>query len=223
MTLNGTVTKTFVLTALLVVSAAFTWNQLGSGQQPAWLTPMLKFGWIIPCVIAMVIAFKPRLAATLSPLYAVSKGVIVGVISFVFEKQFEGIVLTSVLLTCGVLCALLGAYITGIIKPTENFKLGVFAATGGIFVFYLVSWILSFFGIQVPLIHGSGGFAIGFSVFVVIVAALNLVMDFDFIENGVRHGAPKHMEWYGAFGLLVTLVWLYIEILRLLAKLRSRN
>jgi uncharacterized YccA/Bax inhibitor family protein len=223
MTLNGTVTKTFILTAILVASAAFTWNQLGAGLQPTWLTPMMKFGWIIPVGIALIIAFKPRLAGMLSPIYAVTKGVIVGVLSFVFEARFEGIVLTSVLLTCGVLCALLGAYITGIIKPTENFKLGIFAATGGIFLFYLVSWVLSLFGIQVPLIHGNGGFGIAFSVFVVIIAALNLVMDFDFIENGVTHGAPKHMEWYGAFGLLVTLVWLYIEILRLLAKLRSRD
>jgi uncharacterized YccA/Bax inhibitor family protein len=141
----------------------------------------------------------------------------------VFESQFEGIVLSSVMLTCGVLCTLLFAYATRIIRPSENFKLGIFAATGGIFLFYLVSWGLSFFGVDVPLIHGNGGFAIGFSVFVVIIAALNLVLDFDFIENGAAAGAPKHMEWYGAFGLLVTLVWLYIEILRLLAKLRSRD
>lgn len=223
MTLNGTVMKTFFLTALLVATAAFTWNQLGSAQPPAWLMPMMKFGWIIPCGIALVIAFKPRLAGMLSPIYAITKGVIIGVISFVFNAKFEGIVLTSVLLTCGVLCALLAAYVTGIIKATENFKLGVFAATAGIFLFYLISWILSLFGIQVPLIHSNGAFGIGFSVFVVIIAALNLVMDFDFIENGAAQGAPKHMEWYGAFGLLVTLVWLYIEILRLLAKLRSRD
>jgi uncharacterized YccA/Bax inhibitor family protein len=223
MTLGGTVAKTFFLTALLVISAMVTWQRMGSESPPAWIGGALKFGWIVPCGIALVIGFKPLLAGMLSPVYAVTKGVIVGIVSYVFESQFEGIVLSSVMLTCGVLCALLFAYATRLIRPSENFKLGIFAATGGIFLFYLVSWGLSFFGVDVPLIHGNGGFAIGFSVFVVIIAALNLVLDFDFIENGAAAGAPKHMEWYGAFGLLVTLVWLYIEILRLLAKLRSRN
>ena len=146
--------------------------------------------------------------------------------SRVFEKAgelFHGIVLQAVLLTGGTLIALLAAYSMRLIKATENFKLGIFAATGGIALVYLVTIVLGFFGIQVPFIHSSGTFGILFSVFVVVIAALNLVMDFDFIENGCEQGAPKYMEWYAAFGLLVTLVWLYVEILRLLAKLNSRR
>lgn len=127
------------------------------------------------------------------------------------------------LLTFGTLFALLFAYRSGLIKATENFKLGIVAATGGIFLVYLTSMVLGFFGIQIPLIHESGIIGIGFSLFVVVIAALNLVLDFDFIESGVEHGAPKYMEWYGAFGLLVTLVWLYVEFLRLLSKLQSRD
>jgi uncharacterized YccA/Bax inhibitor family protein len=127
------------------------------------------------------------------------------------------------MLTCGILFALLAAYSTGLIKPSENFKLGIFAATAGVALFYLGTWVLSMFGIQVPGIFGNGWIGIAFSGFVVVLAALNLVLDFDFIENGCAGGAPKHMEWYAAFGLLVTLVWLYLEILRLLSKLNSRN
>ena len=223
MTLNGTVMKTLFLTALLVLSAGFTWTSMNTAEAPAWISPVLKFGWIIPCGIGVVIGFFPRMAGILSPIYAVTKGVIVGILSLIFEAQFQGIVLTAVLLTCGVLCALLAAYVTGFIRPSENFKLGIFAATGGVAIYYLLSWILGFWGIHLPGIHGSGWFAIAFSGFVVVLAALNLVLDFDFIERGVQGQAPKYMEWYGAFGLLVTLVWLYIEILRLLAKLRSRD
>jgi len=223
MTLTGTALKTLFLTALLVMSASYTWNSISTSAPPAWLSPALKFGWIIPLGIAAVIAFFPRLAGLLSPVYAVTKGAIVGIISYMFEAQFEGIVLTSVLLTAGVLSALLTAYVTGIIKPSQNFRLGIFAATGGVCIYYLLAWVLGMWGIELPGIHGNGWFSIGFSAFVVILAALNLVLDFDFIENGCASGAPKHMEWYGAFGLLVTLVWLYIEILRLLAKLRSRD
>jgi uncharacterized YccA/Bax inhibitor family protein len=141
----------------------------------------------------------------------------------VFEARYPGIVSQAVFLTFGTLGALLMAYRSGIVKATENFKLGVVAATGGIALLYVLSFILGFFGVSVPLIHSSGTFGILFSVFVVVIAALNLVLDFDFIEKGVEHGAPKHMEWYGAFGLLITLVWLYLEILHLLAKLQSRN
>jgi uncharacterized YccA/Bax inhibitor family protein len=126
-------------------------------------------------------------------------------------------------LTFGTLAALLLAYRSGLIRATENFKLGVFAATGGIALLYLVSMVMGFFGKSIPFIHSAGPIGIGFSVFVVVIAALNLVLDFDFIETGAQRGAPKYMEWYGAFGLLVTLVWLYLEILRLLAKLQGRD
>lgn len=223
MTLNGTVIKTAILTLLLVTAAGWSWRIAMSGQSPAWFGPALTFGWIIPLVTALIISFVPKTAPALSPVYAVGKGVIVGILSAMFEQQFHGIVLTAVMLTCGILFALLAAYMTGMIKPTENFKLGIFAATGGIALFYLATWVLAMFGVQVPGLFGNGWISIAFSGFVVVIAALNLVLDFDFIENGCAAGAPKHMEWYAAFGLLVTLVWLYIEILRLLAKLRSRN
>jgi uncharacterized YccA/Bax inhibitor family protein len=145
-----------------------------------------------------------------------------GGISAMFEARFPGIAAQATFGTLGTLAGLLLAYRTGLIKATENFKLGVFAATAGIALLYLVSFVMSFFGKSIPFIHSSGTWGIAFSVFVVIIAALNLVLDFDFIENGAEMGAPKYMEWYAAFGLLVTLVWLYIEILRLLSKMRSR-
>ena len=146
----------------------------------------------------------------------------IGALSAFAESKFHGIVLQAVGLTFGTLFALLGAYRSGLIRATENFKLGVCAATGGIFMVYMATFILGMFGVQIPFIHGSGLFGIGFSAFVVVIAALNLVLDFDFIENGADNGAPKYMEWLGAFGLMVTLIWLYIEILHLLMKLRSR-
>ncbi len=139
------------------------------------------------------------------------------------ELRFPGIAMQAVGLTFGTFLALLIAYKSRIIRATENFKLGIAAATGGIFVIYMISFVLGFFGMNVPYIHESGLIGIGFSLFVVVIAALNLVMDFDFIESGAEQGAPKYMEWYGAFGLLITLVWLYIEILNLLAKLRGRD
>lgn len=223
MTLNGTVLKTAILTLLLVTAGSWSWNFVTSTNPPSWLGAALKFGWLPPLGVGMIIAFKPRTAPWLAPVYAVLKGVWIGLVSALFEAQFNGIVLTSVMLTCGILFALLGAYATGMIKPSENFKLGVIAATGGIFIFYGVSILLDMFGIQIPGVFGNGWIGIAFSGFVIVIAALNLVLDFDFIENGCAVGAPKHMEWYAAFGLLVTLVWLYLEILRLLSKLRSRD
>lgn len=223
MTLNGTVIKTAVLTLLLVTAASWSWKLVSGENSPAWIGAAMKFGWILPFGIAMVIGFVPKTAPALAPVYALAKGILIGIVSAIFESLFHGIVLNAVMLTCGILFALLGAYITGMIKPSENFKLGIFAATGGIALFYIASWALDMFGIQIPGLFGNGWVGIAFSGFVVVIAALNLVLDFDFIENGCAAGAPKHMEWYAAFGLLVTLVWLYLEILRLLAKLRSRD
>ena len=174
-------------------------------------------------VVAIVTVFKQTWAPYTTPLYAALEGLALGGISYLFERSYPGIVAQAVFLTFGTLGALLFAYRSGIIRATENFKLGVFAATGGVGVVYLLSFVLGFFGISVPLIHSSGIFGILFSLFVVVIAALNLVLDFDFIEEGAERGAPKYMEWYGAFGLLVTLVWLYLEILRLLAKLQRRD
>ncbi len=223
MTLNGTVIKTAVLTLLLITTASWSWKLLAADSTPSWLSMALKFGWLLPLGLAFVIGFVPRAAPVLAPIYALSKGVLIGLVSAMYERAYGGIVLSAVVLTCGVLLALLAAYITGIIKATQNFKLGVFAATGGIALFYLAAWVLGMFGVQIPGLFGNGWIGIAFSGFVVVVAALNLVLDFDFIENGCAAGAPKHMEWYAAFGLLVTLVWLYLEILRLSAKLRSRD
>ena len=155
--------------------------------------------------------------------YALCEGLALGGVSAMYESRFGGIVVQAVGLTFGVLAMLLVAYATRLIRATENFKLGVFAATGAIALLYLVSWILSLFHVSIPYIHGNGWIGIGLSAFVVTIAALNLIMDFDFIEQGVQAGAPKYMSWYAAFGLMVTLVWLYLEILRLLAKLQSRR
>jgi uncharacterized YccA/Bax inhibitor family protein len=167
--------------------------------------------------------FKKEWAGVTAPLYALAEGFLVGGISAIFERLYPGIVIQAVMLTFGTLAALLLAYKSGLIKATENFKLGVVAATGGIALLYIVSMVMRFaFDKPIGFIHEGSTFGILFSVFVVVIAALNLVLDFDFIENGVEKGAPKYMEWYGAFGLTVTLIWLYLEILRLLAKLRER-
>ena len=223
MTVQGTINKTFILTVLLVIGGAWSWNQVVTNTAPAWFGPAMKFGWILPMVMALVIGFVPRTAPWLSPVYAVTKGVFLGIISAYFNAMYDGIVTTSLLLTFGVLFSLLAAYSAGVIRVTAKFRAGIIAATFGIMLFYLASWILGMFGVQIPGLFGNGLIGIGFSVIVVVIAALNLVLDFDFIEQGAASQAPKFMEWYGAFGLLVTMVWLYLEILRLMAKLRSRD
>lgn len=225
MTLNGTVNKTGLLLLLCVLTAAFAWSQTLTPQGD--LAPgagvYLWGGAIGGLVLALVTAFKKTWAPVTAPLYALIEGFFLGAISAIYNAQFQGIVMQAVLLTFGTLFALLFAYRSGLVKATENFKLGVVAATGGIALIYLATIVLRMFDIHIPFIHDSGLVGIGFSLFVVVIAALNLVLDFDFIEQGVEQGAPKHMEWYGAFGLMVTLVWLYVEFLRLLSKLQSRN
>ncbi|AJC45682.1 Bax inhibitor-1/YccA family protein [Xanthomonas sacchari] len=229
MTLNGTANKTGVLLMLSVITAVFAWSQsisidaAGNETIAPGVVGYALGGAIGGFILAMITIFKKNWAPITAPLYALVEGFFLGSISAVYEVRFNGIVLQAVLLTFGTLFAMLFAYRSGLIKATENFKLGVVAATGGIALLYLASMILGFFHITVPVIHESSGLGIAFSLFVVVVAALNLVLDFDFIESGVEQGAPKYMEWYGAFGLMVTLVWLYIEFLRLLSKLQSRN
>ena len=228
MTLNGTVNKTGILLLLTVLTSAFAWSQTmvqtpeGMQLAPGAMIYMIG-GAIGGFVLALVTAFKKEWSPITAPLYALVEGFFLGSISAIYNAQFEGIVLQAVMLTFGTLFALLFAYRSGLIKATENFKLGVAAATGGIALIYLATIGLGLFGIKIPYIHESGLIGIGFSLFVIVIAALNLVLDFDFIESGVEAGAPKYMEWYGAFGLMVTLVWLYIEFLRLLAKLQSRD
>jgi uncharacterized YccA/Bax inhibitor family protein len=216
MTLQGAVNKTGISLLIMMVTATFTWNM----ENP--VLPML-LGLVGGLIVAFATVFKKEWSPVTTPLYAALEGLVLGAISQMYEQRFEGIVPLAVGLTMGTLGALLLAYTSRLIKVTQNFRLGLFAATGAIALLYLVSFVLGFFGIRIPLIHESGIVGIGFSVVVVTIAALNLVLDFDFIETGAANGAPKYMEWYAAFGLLVTLVWLYLEILRLLAKLQGKD
>ncbi|MFN8459004.1 MAG: Bax inhibitor-1/YccA family protein [Anaerolineae bacterium] len=227
MSIQGTAVKTMVLLLLALVSATWVWSRyygaLEPSQAAAAVAPWMLGGGIGGLVMALVTIFKKSWAGVTAPLYALLEGLLLGGLSATFEARYPGIVIQAVGLTFGTCFCLLLAYSSRLIRASENFKLGVAAATGGIFLVYLVSFVLGFFGVRIPFIHESGLIGIGFSLLVVVIAALNLVLDFDFIETGAAHGAPKYMEWYGAFGLMVTLVWLYIEILRLLSKLRSRR
>ena len=223
MTLQGTVNKTGVLLICVIATAAWTWNLFLHSHSPQTVMPLALLGGIGGLIVAMVTIFKKQWAGITAPIYALLEGLVLGSISAMLEVRFPGIAIQAVSLTFGTLVILLLAYRSGLIAVTEKFRLGIIAATGGIALFYIVEIVLGFFGIHFTAINGSGAIGIGFSIFVVIIAALNLVLDFDFIETGVRVGAPKYMEWYGAFGLMVTLIWLYFEILRLLSKLRSRE
>ncbi|MBL8829199.1 MAG: Bax inhibitor-1/YccA family protein [Planctomycetaceae bacterium] len=225
MTLSGTVTRCFFLLALCVGAAAFTWMQTipAPGQVAPNTSLFLIGGAVVGMIFSLITIFKPTWAAVTGSIYALAEGVFLGALSATFESRFPGIAAQAAGGTFGTLAGLLLIYATGLVKPSENFKLGILAATSGIALVYLASMVLGFFGIAIPYIHQSGVVGIGFSLFVVVIAALNLVLDFDFIENGCEAGAPRYMEWYAAFGLLVTLVWLYVEILRLLSKLRSRD
>ena len=220
MTLNGTVLKSFILLFIVMITAMYSWQQYFAGKD---VMGLILVGAIGSLIVGIITVFVPKIAPFTAPVYAALEGLFVGSISAHYEAFFEGITLQAILLTFGVFLALLFAYTTRIIKPTQNFRLGVAAATGGIFIVYLLNFILSFFGMNVPFLHDNSGIGIGISIFIVIIAALNLVLDFDFIEQGVAGGSPKYMEWYGAFGLIVTLIWLYLEILRLLAKINSRK
>jgi uncharacterized YccA/Bax inhibitor family protein len=223
MTISGTVNKAGLLLICVVATAAWTWRQFMSSPAPETVAPYLIVGGIGGFIVALVTIFKKTWAPVTAPLYGLLEGLVLGGVSALFELRFPGIAIQAVGLTFGTLVALLLAYRSGLIRVTDSFRLGVVAATGGIALFYLATFILGFFGVHFNSIYGAGPIGIGFSVFVVIIAALNLVLDFDFIENAARAGAPKYMEWYAAFGLMVTLIWLYLEILRLLSKLRSRD
>jgi uncharacterized YccA/Bax inhibitor family protein len=220
MTLQGAVLKTALLVVILLVTAAYTWKQFTTGDVTL-VYGLLIGGCLGGFVTALVTIFIPRVSPFTAPLYAALEGLALGAISAIFETQYPGIVIQAVGLTIGVLAVMLFVFGTGIIRATEKFKIGVVAATGAICLVYLVAAVLSLFGIRLPFIHESGVVGIGFSLVVVVIAALNLILDFDFIEQGVRQQAPRYMEWYGGFSLLVTLVWMYLEILRLLVKLRG--
>ena len=219
MSLQGTVNEVGILLALVIGGALFTWNQFYSTGSAGFLMPVGLFGGMIFAVITM---FRPTLAMYTAPIYAILQGLFLGGISAAFESMYPGIVIQATGLTFGTLASLLVLYKTGVIKPTENFRLMIVSATMGIAVLYAISFVMSLFGSGIGFIHSNGLFGIGFSLFVVGIAAMNLVLDFDFIEDGAERGAPRYMEWFGAFALMVTLIWLYLEMLRLLAKIRSR-
>jgi uncharacterized YccA/Bax inhibitor family protein len=223
MTIDGTVNKTALLLLLVVAPAFYVWRIFFQSGNPAAVMPYVLGGAIGGLIVALITAFKKEWSPATAPIYAVLEGLFLGGISATFEARFPGIVLQAVALTFGTLFCLLMAYKSRMIQVTQNFRMGVFAATGAIALFYLVTFVLSFFKIQIPGLFGSGLVGILFSLAVVVIAALNLVLDFDFIERGAESGAPKFMEWYGAFALMVTLIWLYLEILRLLSKVRDRR
>jgi len=225
MTVSGTVNKTGILLILCVATAAWTWNRFFNAppeEAMQAMGPALAIGGIGGFIVAIVTIFKKEWAGITAPIYALLEGLVLGGISAMLEMRYHGIAIQAVSLTFGTLLIMLLAYRSGLIKVTEKLRLGIVAATGGIAVFYFLQFILGFFGVHFTAINGSSPIGIGFSLIVVAVAALNLVLDFDLIENGACVGAPKYMEWYGAFALMVTLIWLYFEILRLLSKFRSR-
>ena len=221
MTLQGTVNKTGVLLFCAVATAAWTWWL--TGTQPESVALCLWGGVIGGLVFAVVTMFKKEWAPVTAPIYALCEGLALGGIFAALNQAYPGIALQAVGLTGAVTAVMLLLYTSGIVRATPKFTLGVIAATGGIFLFYMIDLVMGFFGHHVSVLYSSGPWGIAISVFFVIVAALNLILDFDFVETGVRAGAPKYMEWYGAFGIMVTLVWMYIEILNLLSKIRSQR
>ena len=218
MTIDGTVNRTIISLFILLTSGflTFVFEILAF----ALIGMLIGFGLLIATI------FKPQWAPKTVPLFALFQGAALGGISFMFNQMYEGIVTQAIFLTVAIFLSLLAAYKSRLIKVTENFKLGVVAATAGIGILYVISFFMSIFGMgQMPImdITNSSLFSIGFSLVVVVIASLNLVLDFDFIEEAAERGAPKYMEWRAALGLMVTLIWLYLEILRLLAKLQSRR
>jgi len=222
MTIQGTVNKTGLLLFLVVVSAAWTWG-LSHSETPEAAFPWMIGGVIGGLITGFVTVFKKTWAPLTAPIYALLEGLFLGGISAIFQRSYPGIAIQAVSLTFAVMFIMLLAYKFGIIRATRGFKLGVIAATGGIALVYVANMVMGlFFHSQMSFLYSSTPLGIGISLFIVVIAALNLIIDFDMIENAARMGAPKYMEWYGAFGLMVTLIWLYLEILRLLSKTRSR-
>lgn len=220
MTINGTINKTALMVLITIASAIFVIQDPVLKSSKA----LLIGGAVVGFIIALVIVFSPKNAKYLVPIYSVSQGLFLGVVTGLFEQSFPGIAFNAVLLTMFTFVIMLGLYYFRIIKVTEKFKSIILAATLAIASYYFIIFIVSLFSSNfVPFHHGSGMLSIGFSIFVVAIAAFSLLLDFDMIENGVKQGAPKYMEWYSAFGILVTLIWLYVEMLKLLSKLNSRE
>ncbi|MEK5506902.1 Bax inhibitor-1/YccA family protein [Paenibacillus sp. FSL H7-0442] len=221
MTIGGTVNKTLLLLVLLIVSGSITWYMTYEGTVE--VLSLLTAGFIGMTGVALAISFFPKTAPLLSPVYAILSGFALGGVSAFMEYEYPGIVANAILLTVGILFLMLFMYTQRIIKVTRGFISFVVLCTMAIFLVTLVDFMLNFFGMNVPYIHETGWLGIGISLFIVIIAALNLLVDFNFIEEQADQGAPKYMEWYGAFALLVTLVWLYVRILDLLAKFSKRD
>ncbi|MBC7876856.1 MAG: Bax inhibitor-1/YccA family protein [Anaerolineales bacterium] len=230
MTVNGTINKTGLMLLIVVFAATFTWRKFFGaidpaipGAMPAGITGWMIGGAIGGLIMALITVFSPRRAALTAPIYAVFQGLFLGAISAMFEAKFPGLVMRAISLTFGVFAVMLMLYRSGTIRATEKFRTIIFAATGGIALVYLGSFIAGLFGVNVSFLHGNSLLSIGISLFIVVVAALNFILDFDMIDKGAAARAPKYMEWYGAFGLMVTLIWLYMEMLRLLSKISSRD
>ncbi|WP_348026156.1 Bax inhibitor-1/YccA family protein [Aciduricibacillus chroicocephali] len=220
MTVGGAVNKSFIMLILLSVAAFFTWNAYNEGTE---VIGFVGIAAVIGFVVALVTTFVKKVSPVTAPIYAILEGVVIGGISAYYESAYQGITQQAVLLTLGIFAGMLFIYKSRIIRVTNKFRNGVIAATLGIAIVYLLSFVLSFFGIQIPYLHEASPLGIAISIGIVIVASLNLMLDFDYIECGAQGGAPKYMEWYSAFALMVTLVWLYLEIIRLLAKIYRRN
>ncbi len=220
MTVSGTINKTFLMLVLLIASAAITWIMTFNGQNPIVLT---IGGAVVGLVLVLISVFKPQYSTYLAPGYAIFEGLFIGGISAIFEAMYPGIVIQAVSCTFVTFMVCLGLYKYGIVKVNDRFRSVVVAATLAIATYYLISWLLSMFLNFQPVHQGNSMISIGISVFVIVIAALNLFLDFDQIEKGAQSKLPKYMEWYGAMGLMITLVWLYIEFLRLLSKLSSRD
>lgn len=232
MRISGTMTATGILLLILMVAGVFGWNAVtltltgiktnGDKVYSASVPPWIFATYIATFILAMVTIFKPKLARITGPIYAVGEGLFLGSISAIFEAQYPGIVVQAVLLTFGVFITMMVLFATGAIKVTEKLRMCIFCAMGAIFLVYIADLVASiFFNSSMPLVNSSSPAGIGFSVIVVIVASLNLLLNFDFIKTAVDYKAPRYMEWFAAFGLMLALVWLYLEILRLLAKLRN--
>ena len=222
MSLQGTINKSFLMLVVLMAAALWPWSQYLSSGNPAVVAAPLLIGTIAGFILALIISFKATLAPYLALPYAACEGLAMGAFSALLERRYPGIAIQAVALTFGVLASMLLAYRAGWIRVTQRFRAIVVGATGAIMLLYLVSMVLGFFHVSVPFLYSSSPLSLGISLVIIAIAALNLALDFDMIESGVAQGVPRYMEWYGAFGLLVTLVWLYLEILRFLAKARQR-
>lgn len=222
MTINGTLNKIGLMLLLVIAAAAYTWNMV-MGADPARASTLAMAGAIGGFIMALVTIFRPRSAGVTAPIYAILEGLFLGAISAIINASYPGVAFQAVLLTIGTLFTMLFLYRSGHIRATPRFRRGVLMATGAVFFAYLVSWIMSLFGMPVGFMHSAGPLGILINLVIIVIAALNLIMDFDFIEKGSNMGAPRYMEWYGAFGLMVTLIWLYIEFLRLLSRFAGRD